>query len=167
MRQPAQRGGGCPRCRVRSGEYPVDHSRIPHERGPAAHRDVVEPGRGDRSRAASDGLQPDALVFAGTRRAALTGAALTKMLVLAGHGDATVHGTARAGFKTWCDECTSFRDAVSEACLAHIEGDKVKAAYARGEFERQRRELMETWSRFCASRPVDDANKVVPLRPTA
>jgi hypothetical protein len=89
------------------------------------------------------------------------------MLKLAGYGSATVHGTARAGFKTWTDECTTFRDSVSEACLAHIEGDKVKAAYARGEFEQQRRELMEMWSRFCASVPADDINKVVPLRPTA
>jgi hypothetical protein len=35
------------------------------------------------------------------------------------------------------------KEAVSEACLAHIEADKIKAAYARGEFEKQRCELME------------------------
>jgi integrase len=57
-----------------------------------------------------DGQKPNALVFG------VTGAALTKMLALAGYGDATVHGTARASFKTWADEATSFRDAVSEAC---------------------------------------------------
>jgi integrase len=109
----------------------------------------------------ADGLKGDEPVFG------VTGAALTKMLVLAGHGDATVHGTARAGFKTWCDECTTFRDAVSEACLAHVEGDKVKAAYARGEFEQQRRELMELWSKFCASAPADASGKIVPLRTSA
>jgi integrase len=105
-----------------------------------------------------DGLKPDGPVFG------VTGAALTKMLTLAGHGDATVHGTARAGFKTWADECTGFKDAVSEACLAHVEGDKVKAAYARGEFEQQRRELMEAWSRYCATPPIDTSNNIVPLR---
>ena len=83
------------------------------------------------------------------------------MLMLAGYGDATVHGTARAGFKTWADEATSFRDAVSEACLAHIEGDKVKAAYARGEFEQQRTALMEMWSQHCLSAPI--GNNVVPI----
>src|SRR5215471_13898656 len=62
------------------------------------------------------GVKPDELVFG------VTGAALTKMLVLAGYGDATVHGTARASFKTWCDECTACKDAISEACLAHVEG---------------------------------------------
>jgi hypothetical protein len=79
-------------------------------------------------------------------------------------GDATVHGTARAGFKTWADECAGFKDAVSEACLAHVEGDKVKAAYACGEFEQQRRELMEAWSRYCAAPPIDTSNNIVPLR---
>jgi integrase len=109
-----------------------------------------------------NGLKPDDLVFP------ITGAALTKMLKLAGYGDFTVHGTARATFKTWADECTGFRDAVSESCLAHIEGNRVKRACARGEFEQQRAELMEMWSRHCAS-PLPDsgANRVVPLRSPA
>jgi hypothetical protein len=94
----------------------------------------------------------------------ITGHGLLKVLALAGYGDATVHGTARASFKTWADECTSFKDAVSEACLVHVEGNKVKAAYARGEFERQRAELMEMWSQHCASSPADTANNVVSLR---
>jgi integrase len=98
-----------------------------------------------------DGPKPDAPVFG------VTGTALTKMLELAGYGDATVHGTARASFKTFADEATAFKDAVSEACLAHIEGDKVKAAYARGEFEQQRAQLMEEWSQHCASLPLRSA----------
>jgi integrase len=106
-----------------------------------------------------DGLKPDELVFGG-----ITGAALTKMLALAGYGDTTVHGSARASFKTFADERTAFKDAVSEACLAHIEGDKTKAAYSRAEFEQQRAELMELWSRHCASPPIDTANNIVPLR---
>jgi integrase len=107
-----------------------------------------------------DGLKPDKLVFG------VSHSALRKMLALAGYGDATVHGTARASFKTWCDECTAFKDAVSEACLAHIEGDKVKAAYARGQFEKERAELMEMWSRHCLSEPIDTSNNVVSLRGT-
>jgi integrase len=104
------------------------------------------------------GLKPDDLIFG------VTGAALTKMLALAGYGDATVHGSARASFKTFADERTAFKDAVSAACLAHIEGDKTKAAYARGEFEQQRAALMEMWSQHCLSAPIDRANNVVPLR---
>jgi integrase len=104
-----------------------------------------------------DGMNPDAPVFG------ITGAALTKMLELAGYGDATVHGTARASFKTWADEATAFKDAVSEACLAHVEGDKVKAAYARGEFEQQRQAMMEMWSQHCASTPADVPDNVVQM----
>jgi redox-regulated HSP33 family molecular chaperone len=104
------------------------------------------------------GLNRDDLVFG------ITGHGLLKMLALAGYRDATVHGTARASFKTWADECTSFKDAVSKACLAHVEGNKVKAAYARGEFERQRAELMEMWSQYCASSTADTVNSVVSLR---
>jgi integrase len=61
-----------------------------------------------------DGLKPDEPVFRSHRRGA------NQMLRLAGYADFTVHGTARATFKTWADEATSFRDAVSEACLAHV-----------------------------------------------
>jgi integrase len=100
-----------------------------------------------------DGVRPDELEFG------VTGAALTKMLALAGYLDATVHGTARASFKTWCDEQTSFNDAVSEACLAHIEGDKVKAAYGRGE---SKVALIEIWWQHCLSAPI--GSNVVPLR---
>jgi integrase len=103
--------------------------------------------------------QPDAHVWG------LSGAALSKMLALLGRSE-TVHGF-RSTFKTWSSERTTFRDAVSEACLAHIEGDKVKAAYDRATFEQHRRELMELWSQYCASTPIDDSNKVVPLRASA
>jgi integrase len=60
----------------------------------------------------------------------------------------TAHGTARATFKTWAAECTNFPPAVSEACLAHISGDKVEQAYLRGEFTKQRAALLEAWAVF-------------------
>ena len=83
------------------------------------------------------------------------------MLALLGRSE-TVHGM-RSSFKTWSSECTAFRDAVSEACLAHIEGDKVKAAYDRATFEQHRRELLAMWSDYCASTP-GEATNVVTLR---
>jgi integrase len=100
--------------------------------------------------------QPDALVWG------LSAAALSKMLSLLGRTE-TVHG-CRSSFKDWASECTNFRDAVSEAALAHVSADKVKAAYERTTFEQQRRELMEAWSRFLASPPIDTANNIVSLR---
>jgi hypothetical protein len=83
------------------------------------------------------------------------------MLSLLGRSE-TVHGF-RSSFKTWASERTTFRDAVSEACLAHIEGDKVKAAYDRATFEQHRRELLEMWSVWCESTP-GEATNVVALR---
>jgi hypothetical protein len=48
--------------------------------------------------------------------------------------------------------------------LAHAIGDKVEAAYRRGDLLDRRRQLMAAWATFCASpmRPAD----VIPLRPT-
>jgi integrase len=93
----------------------------------------------------------------------LTGAALSKMLALLGRTE-TVHGF-RSTFKTWASERTNFRSEISEAALAHIEGDKVKAAYERTRFEELRRELMDLWSNYCESAPVNaKMDNVVTLR---
>ncbi len=62
---------------------------------------------------------------------------------------ATVHGF-RSSFKDWAVEETSFTDAVSEAALAHLDTDKVRAAYRRTDFLDKRRNLMEMWGGFCA-----------------
>ena len=40
----------------------------------------------------------------------------------------TVHGLCRATFSTWANETGVARPDVIEACLAHREADKVKAA---------------------------------------
>ncbi len=46
--------------------------------------------------------------------------------------DVTVHGF-RSTFKDWASERTNFPNEVSEAALAHVVGDKVEAAYRRGD----------------------------------
>jgi hypothetical protein len=35
--------------------------------------------------------------------------------------------------------------------LAHTVGDKVEAAYRRGDLFEKRRQLMEEWARFCSA----------------
>jgi hypothetical protein len=54
---------------------------------------------------------------------------------------------------------------VAEAALAHVVGDKVEAAYRRGDLFEKRRRLMVAWSEYC-DRPVEkqDAGKVHALR---
>jgi len=43
---------------------------------------------------------------------------------------------------------------VREMALAHTVGDKVEAAYRRGDMFERRRPLAEAWARYCAARPV-------------
>jgi integrase len=76
----------------------------------------------------------------------------------------TVHGF-RSTFRDWAAERTSYPNHVVEMALAHAIGDKVEAAYRRGDLYGKRQRLMADWGRFCASRPaVENANIVVPLR---
>lgn len=72
----------------------------------------------------------------------------------------TVHGVCRATFSTWANETAAARPDVIEACLAHREADKVKAAYNRAKFSDERRALMVAWAEYLA-RPV--ASNVVPI----
>jgi hypothetical protein len=46
--------------------------------------------------------------------------------------------------------------------LAHAVGDKVEAAYRRGNRFQKRRHLSEAWAKFCAVEPA--AGRVVPIR---
>jgi integrase len=60
--------------------------------------------------------------------------------------DATVHGTCRACFKTWCGETGKPHD-LSEAALNHTQG-KLNEAYQRGDLLQRRRVLMQAWAEF-------------------
>lgn len=60
----------------------------------------------------------------------------------------TVHGLCRATFSTWAYDRTDIRSDVIEACLAHGEVDRVKAAYNRAEFQESRRMVLQAWSDF-------------------
>jgi integrase len=75
--------------------------------------------------------------------------------------DATVHGM-RAAFKTWAAERTNFPREVVEAALAHLNGDKVEAAYHRGDLFEKRRRLMTAWSSYATAAPRAPA-EVVPI----
>lgn len=92
----------------------------------------------------------DCHVFPGaTARRPLSGMAMTMVLRRMDRGDVTPHGF-RSTFRDWAAEKTSFPNEVAEAALAHIVGDKVEAAYRRGDLFEKRRGLMEEWGRFAA-----------------
>jgi integrase len=79
-------------------------------------------------------------------------------------GRLTAHGF-RATFKTWATERTNFPREVVEAALAHVAGDKIEAAYQRGDVFDKRRRLMSAWSEYCASKPATEIN-IVSMRST-
>jgi hypothetical protein len=77
-----------------------------------------------------------------------------------GRGDLTAHGF-RSCFADWCTEQTNFPAEAREMALAHTVGNKVEAAYRRGDLFQKRRDLMGSWSAFIGH-PQNDAT-VVPL----
>jgi integrase len=75
----------------------------------------------------------------------------------------TVHGF-RSSFKDWAGEQTTFPDFLSEMALAHIEGDKARAAYARSDLLERRRELMEAWADYACGKAAATAGEPTPAR---
>ncbi len=72
----------------------------------------------------------------------------------------TVHGLCRATFSTWAYETNAARPDVIEACLAHQEEDRVKAAYNRAKFAAERRALLATWANY-----LNQINRTLPSFP--
>jgi len=53
---------------------------------------------------------------------------------------------------------------VCEAALAHVRGDQIVKAYARGDLFDKRRALMMAWSKFCTTPPGKAESNVIPVR---
>lgn len=71
---------------------------------------------------------------------------------------ATVHGTARASFKTWArtgKNRKKFDDDAVELCLAHKLQDQFNGAYNRAQLEPERRKIMQAWGDYCYSKIED------------
>jgi integrase len=92
----------------------------------------------------------------------LSNMALLMMLRRMGRGDVTTHGF-RSSFRTWAAERTGFPREVVEAALAHVVGNKVEAAYQRGDLFDKRCQLMDAWARYCAA-PASTGDTVVRLK---
>ena len=92
-----------------------------------------------------------AWLFPGAKKGRpLSNMAMLKVLERMGRKDLTAHGF-RSTFRDWVAEQTDFPGEVAEAALAHVVGDKVEAAYRRGDLFEKRRKLMEAWAAFCLS----------------
>lgn len=89
-------------------------------------------------------------VFIGARKGA--GLSNMAMLELVKGAGFTVHGF-RSTFRDWAAETTAYPNHVVEMALAHLIGDKVEAAYRRGDLFEKRRRLMRDWATYCAKTP--------------
>ena len=69
---------------------------------------------------------------------------------------AVPHGF-RSTFRDWAAERTNYPREAAEMALAHTIGDKVEAAYRRGDLFEKRRLLMADWAAYLAriEQPAD------------
>ncbi|MDE2133830.1 MAG: tyrosine-type recombinase/integrase [Alphaproteobacteria bacterium] len=86
----------------------------------------------------------------GQQNQSLSNMALLALLKRIGKTDITAHGF-RSTFRDWAAERTNYPREVAEMALAHAIGDKVEAAYRRGDLFEKRRRLMHDWANYCNS----------------
>ncbi len=87
------------------------------------------------------------LVFPGLLRKPLSDMTLAAVLKRMDLAHYTVHGF-RSTFRDWAAETTDHSSEAVEMALAHTIGNKVEAAYRRGDLLEKRKVLMEDWAGF-------------------
>lgn len=126
---------------------------IPAERMKAAREHVVplSPQTLDIFRSAQGYREARSdLVFPGQR----SGKPLSDMTLTKICRDAKIAGVPhgfRSSFRDWVAEETDFDGDIAEMALAHAIGNKVEAAYRRGNLLEKRRGLMNAWGTYCTS----------------
>ena len=86
------------------------------------------------------------LIFPSQRARAIHGGTVSRLIRELGI-DGVPHGF-RSSFRDWAAECTDVPREVCELALAHVNSDRVEAAYRRTDLFDRRRALMEQWSEF-------------------
>lgn len=90
--------------------------------------------------------------FTTSKMKKLSDNSLLSVLRELGYTNETVHGF-RSTFKDWVrtHKGASYSDEVSELCLAHVNSDATRTAYARDQLIELRAMLLNDWSSFCHS----------------
>ena len=101
----------------------------------------------DEARGLSGG---DGLAFPGPSGGELGKSTVPKALARADVG-ATAHGF-RSSFKDWARH-EGVDELLSEFALAHVEGSRTVAAYARDDLLERRRPVMQAWCGFVLPKP--------------
>ncbi|TRZ63948.1 MAG: site-specific integrase [Rhodocyclaceae bacterium] len=111
-------------------------------------------------------VEDEVLVFPSAKpKRPMSDMTLTAVLRRMGRGDLTAHGF-RSTFRDWAAEATNYPSDMAEMALAHSIGDKVEAAYRRGDMLKKRFRMMNEWAKYCGTVRKADA-KVVPIRGAA
>lgn len=93
----------------------------------------------------------------------LSNMAMLALLRRMDRSDLTVHGF-RSTFRDWAAEQTAYPHEVCEMALAHAVGDKVEAAYRRGDLFEKRQHLAADWAKYCEQ--GGKTSNVTPTRKT-
>ena len=102
-------------------------------------------------------------LFPGSKRdKPLSNMALLALLDRMDRANLTAHGF-RSTFRDWAAERTNYPREVVEMALAHAIGNKVEAAYRRGDLFEKRRSLMAEWAKYCARIKRAGDDQVVPF----
>lgn len=64
-----------------------------------------------------------------------------------GYSDITVHGF-RSSFREWVSEVSTYSAELGESALAHINSNKVEAAYQRSDLLKKRCDMMQDWAQY-------------------
>ncbi len=99
------------------------------------------------------------LVFPAPRGGVLSD--MTLAAVMRRMGEKAVPHGFRSTFRDWAAERINYPRDVAEMALAHTIGDKVEAAYRRGDLFEKRRLMMADWATFLAH--VEKSAKVIEL----
>lgn len=103
------------------------------------------------------GLSEKVVFPSPTRDAPLSNMAMLNLLRrLDVDAHTTVHGLCRSSFSTWANETNAARPDVIEACLAHKEADRIRAAYNRAQFTEERRALLAAWAAYVSPQPTEN-----------
>ncbi len=111
-------------------------------------------------------VEDEVLVFPSSKpKRPMSDMTLTAVLRRMARGDLTAHGF-RSTFRDWAAESTNYPSDMAEMALAHSIGDKVEAAYRRGDMLKKRFRMMNDWAKYCATVP-SRSGVVLPIRGAA
>lgn len=77
------------------------------------------------------------------------------MLLRRIHPGITAHGF-RSSFRDWAAEQTTYPGEMAEMALAHTVGNKIEAAYRRGDMFERRHQMMQDWATWCDPKTRDN-----------